>query len=45
LKKLSELEIQEEQDIVMRSQYFHPIKRFPDKIDQLLDAFNRVRFI
>ena len=29
----------------MRSQYFHPIENFPDKIDQLLDALNRVCFI
>ena len=28
----------------MRPQYFDPIEHFPDKIDQLLDALNRVGF-
>jgi hypothetical protein len=28
----------------MRSKYFDPIEHFPDKIDQLLEALNRVRF-
>jgi hypothetical protein len=42
LKKATEEEIQEERDAVMRSQYFDPIERFPEKIDQLLDAINRV---
>ncbi len=32
----------EERDALMRSEYFDPIERFPDKIDQLLDALNRV---
>jgi len=27
----------------MRSKYCDPIENFPDKIDQLLDALNRVR--
>lgn len=44
LKKLNEEEIQEERDILMRSQYFHPIENFPQKIHQLLDAINRVKF-
>jgi len=29
----------------MRSKYIDPIEHFPDKIDQLLDALNRVRFV
>ncbi len=29
----------------MRSKYFDPIEHFPEKIDQLLDALNRARFI
>jgi hypothetical protein len=28
----------------MRSKYIDPIEYFPDKIDQLLEALNRVRF-
>jgi hypothetical protein len=40
----SELELQEERDVLMRSQYHDPIERFPEKIDQLLEALNRVRF-
>ncbi len=44
-KKATEEEIQEEQDAIMRSQYFDPIERFPERIDQLLDALNRVCFI
>ncbi|CAF0993503.1 unnamed protein product [Adineta steineri] len=43
LKNITDEEIQEERDIRMRSQYFDPIERFPDRIDQLLDALNRVR--
>jgi hypothetical protein len=42
LKKQTEEEIQEEQDAVMRSQYYDPIENFPDKIDQLLHALDRV---
>jgi hypothetical protein len=34
-----------EYDEQMRSKYFHTIENFPDKIDQLLDALNRVRLI
>ncbi len=41
-KKATEEEIQEQQDARMRSQYFDPIERFPERIDQLLDALNRV---
>ncbi|CAF1550598.1 unnamed protein product, partial [Rotaria sordida] len=42
LKKLSRSEIQEERDSQMRSQYFDSIENFPDKIDQLLEAINKV---
>ncbi|CAF3624741.1 unnamed protein product [Adineta steineri] len=42
LKKLNQSEIQEERDCRMRSQYFDPIENFPDKIDQLLEAFNKI---
>jgi hypothetical protein len=42
LKKATEEEIQEQRDVIMRSQYFDPIERFPERIDQLLDALNRV---
>lgn len=42
MKKPSELEIQEERDSRMRSQYFDPIENFPDRIDQLLEKLNRV---
>jgi hypothetical protein len=28
----------------MRSEYFDSIENFPDRIDQLLDAINRVNF-
>ncbi len=34
----------EERDEEMRNQYYDPIEHFPDKIDQLLDALNRVRY-
>jgi hypothetical protein len=42
LKKPNLLEIQEEQDRRIRSQYLHPINALPQKIDQLLEAINRV---
>ena len=42
LRKLSEEERIEQQDAVMRSKYFDPIENFPDRIDQLLAAINRV---
>ena len=32
----------EERDALMRSEYHDPIERFPGKMDQLLDALNRV---
>ncbi len=38
LKKANE----EERDAVMRSEYFHPIERFPERTDQLLDTLNQV---
>jgi hypothetical protein len=37
------LELQEERDALMRSEYHDPIERFPEKIDQLLEALNQVR--
>jgi hypothetical protein len=40
----SESELIEERDEEMRNQYYDPIEHFPDKIDQLLDALNRVRY-
>ncbi len=40
--KKSELEMLEERDEIMRNTYHDPIKHFPDKIDQLLNALNRV---
>ena len=42
LKKATATEIQEQKDIQMRSQYFHPIINFPDRIDQLLEQINKV---
>ncbi|CAF1484404.1 unnamed protein product, partial [Adineta steineri] len=42
LKKLNQLEIQEERDCRIRSQYFDPIENFPDRMDQLLEALNRI---
>ena len=41
----TELDRLKERDEQMRSKYIDPIEHFPDKIDQLLDALNRVRFI
>jgi len=45
LKKRNEEEIHEERDAFMRSEYFDPIEHFPEKIDQLLNALNRVCLI
>jgi hypothetical protein len=45
LKKQTEEEIHEERDALMRLKYHNPIEQFPHKIDQLLDALNRVCFI
>jgi hypothetical protein len=42
LKKPTEEEVQEQRDLIMRSEYFDPIERFPERMDQLLDAINRV---
>ncbi|CAF1415456.1 unnamed protein product [Adineta steineri] len=44
LQRITDEEIQEERDTVMRSEYFHPIENFPERIDQFLDAINRVYF-
>jgi polycystin 1L2 len=42
LKKASKEELQEERDAAMRSEYFDPIERWPEKIDQLLGVIDRV---
>jgi hypothetical protein len=42
-KKPTKQEIYEVHDALMRQEYFDPIERFPDRIDQLLEAINRVR--
>jgi hypothetical protein len=42
MKKLTAEEIHEEQDARMRTQYYDPIERFPERIDQLLTSLNRV---
>ncbi len=42
LKKRTEEEIHEERDAQMRTEYFNPIERFPEKIDELLHALNQV---
>jgi hypothetical protein len=42
LKKLTKEDIQARQDARMRYAYVDPIEHFPDKIDQLLQALNRV---
>ncbi|CAF1131898.1 unnamed protein product [Adineta steineri] len=42
LKKLNQEEIQEERDCRMRSQYVNPIETFSDRIDQLLEAVDKI---
>jgi hypothetical protein len=42
LKKPNELEIQQERDQRMRSEYLNSIDAFPRKIDQLLNTIDRV---
>ena len=42
LRKATQEEIREGYDARMRQEYFHPIERFPERIDQLLDVINRV---
>ena len=42
LRKPTPEEIHEEYDARMRQEYFDPIERFPERIDQLLDVINRV---
>ncbi|CAF3754605.1 unnamed protein product [Adineta steineri] len=42
LKKLNQSEIQEERDCRMRSQYVDSIDIFSNRIDQLLEAFDRI---
>jgi hypothetical protein len=39
------MELMEERDEQMRDKYCDPIKAFPNKIDELLDALNRVSLI
>ena len=41
-RQLSEEELQKKQDEHQRSEYYDPIERFPDRIDQLLEGLNRV---
>ena len=42
LKEVTEEETQSERDARMRLDYHDPIERFPERVDQLLDALNRV---
>ncbi|CAF0758584.1 unnamed protein product [Adineta steineri] len=42
LKKLNQEEIQEERDCRMHSQYFDPIENFPDRMDEFLEALNKI---
>jgi hypothetical protein len=42
LTKASELEIQEERDSRMRSEYLHTMEALPLRVGQLSDAVNRV---
>jgi len=42
LTKASELEIQEERDRRMRSEYLHTMEALPLRVGQLSDAVNRV---
>ncbi len=39
------MELIEERDEQMREKYCNPIEAFPNKIDELLNALNRVRLI
>ena len=41
-KKPTQEEMYEERDALMRGEYFDPIERFPERIDRLLEAINRV---
>ena len=47
LRTVTEEDIYSERHARMRGEYYDPIERFPDKMDQLLEAFNRVcrRFV
>lgn len=42
LKKATPEELHEEWDAQMRQKYYDPIERFPERIDLLLNAINRV---
>ncbi|CAF1667019.1 unnamed protein product, partial [Adineta ricciae] len=41
-KKASEEEIYQQRDALKRYEYFDPSERFPDRIDQLLEAIDRI---
>ncbi|CAF3920401.1 unnamed protein product, partial [Adineta steineri] len=42
LKKITDDNIHEERDTITRSEHLRPIEKFSEKIDQLLDAINRL---
>lgn len=42
LKKLTEEDLQEQNDSIMRSEYKDPVEQLPDKIDELFTALNTV---
>ena len=42
MKKTTDEDIQIQKDGRMRSEYHNPIERFPEKVDQLLNALNSV---
>ncbi len=42
LKKANKEELHEEYDTEMHTKYFGPIERFPEIIDRLINALNRV---
>jgi hypothetical protein len=42
ISKPDEWELQEERDKRMRSEYYDPIERLPEKFDQLLQALSMV---
>ena len=44
LGRLSELRRHEEYDEQMRSKYVDPVEAFPEKMDQLMAALERVRW-
>ncbi|CAF1423607.1 unnamed protein product, partial [Adineta ricciae] len=42
LRTVTEEDIYSERDARMREEYYDPIERFPDKMDKLLEALNRI---